>query len=93
MYPFDFSLSSRVMLRYIIDSLGAPHDDLGNYADLEVNPDAFGDLHQMSDIWHIAEFVGIGLGCVALVALLIGVVVWVVRRRRVTEKDDPMAIP
>jgi hypothetical protein len=76
-----------------VNSLGAPPDAVSNYADLEANRDPFGDLHQMSDVVEIAQIIGIALASVALVTLLIGIVVWAVRRKSRSNPDDPVPIP
>jgi hypothetical protein len=76
-----------------VHSIAAPSGYVGNDADLEANPDVFGNVHQMSDTAHVAQLVGIALAYVALVTLLVGIVVWTVRHQWRTEKDDPVAIP
>jgi hypothetical protein len=81
------------LLGYAVDSLGAPANALSNYADLEANRDPFGNLHQMSDVVEVAQIIGIALACVALTTLLIGVVVWAVRRKSRSNQEDPVAIP
>jgi hypothetical protein len=85
----------------VVDSLGAPHNDVGNYADLEENGDPFGNLHQLSTGSEVIMLVGIALASVALVAVILGMTVWFVDRQmkkkkltKATEEGgDPVAIP
>jgi hypothetical protein len=59
---FSLRLLEMIGISYVVNSLGAPYHDVGNDADLEANPDPFGDLHRISDGPEVAELVGIALG-------------------------------
>jgi hypothetical protein len=92
---FPTKFASTVVQSQVVDGLGAPHNDIGNWVDLEANPDPFGNLHHVSDLGDVLIIVASALACVAVVAIVVGGATWSVRAcvRARAKEDAPIAIP
>jgi hypothetical protein len=79
--------------QFVVDSLGAPASEIGNYADLDVEPDPFRDLHGFAELTTVVAIVGAGLASAVVVGVVVGAAIWLFRRRKSSEDDAAVAIP